>query len=258
MRKKLSTNFIIIFILFSCQNKENKEVVASIEPIAKTDTLQQSINQEENSTTKPASSIIDTFKRIEVDGYPITNDMLREQSNGESFIKKYSEDLSSFDHAWFRDEKSEQVLIIALATDYHRLATFHFYTKSIPKDLLEKMEIHKNGGQEIATVEEKAQNIQGFIKQSKVIDEKYLKSNKGIQLGCNIDRVKINYSNPNKTFIKDGFDILEWYFYGDQNYDLDKAKTEGKPLAESSFGYKIVVYVKNKKVVGYALHDEVP
>ncbi len=201
-------------------------------------------------------SISDTIKRFVVDDYPVTNEMLVDKTSNNSSYKKQSGQSYSYDKAWFGNDTLKQTLVFELYTDYHRMVIYHFYTNDMPTDLINRMELHIDSG-EVASEKQKRQDFDGFLKQTTKISSAYFTSDKGFKLGDTKQKAIDIYGTPDKQSMNVGIEKLEWEFFGDTFYN-GKTDLKGKPLAKDSFGHQIVMYFKNRKLIGQILHNDIP
>ena len=234
--------------LFSCTNNKTEK------PKSETNTFAIDTNQANKSV---AQRISDTIKKLIVDDYPVTNEMFSKQSvDNYSTYRKISGLTQSLDKAWFSNDTLNQILVFELYTDYHRLATYHFYNRDIPKDLIKQLELHTKDG-EIAPEKQKLKDFQGFLNQATKINSIYFITNKGLKLGDKKQKAIDLFGAADKQTISDGFEELEWKFVGDNLYD-GKENLKGKPLAQDSWGYQVTMFFKDNKLVGQILHNDIP
>ena len=233
--------FILALGLFSCNGK-----------------TESSATKNENilSDTQVVVSTPDTIMKFVVDDYPVTNEMLADKTSSNSSYKKQSGQTFSYDKAWISNDTLKQTLVFELYTDYHRLVTYHFLDNDIPTDLINRMELHIDGG-ELASDNQKLKDFSGFLKQTTKINSSYFITDKGLRLGDTKQKAVENYGNPDKQTITDGIEKLEWLFIGDTSYD-GKSDLKGKPLAANSFGHQILMYFRNGKLIGQILHNDIP
>ena len=243
---------VFSLVLLSC-NYSRTETKAKTEDVA-TDT--PSANFALKSEPPPATVISDTIKRLVVDDYSVTNAMLVDKKSNNSSYKKQSGQTYSFDKAWFTNDTLNQAIVFELYTDYHRLVTYHFYNNDIPAELIDRMELHVNGG-ELATKSQKLKDFHGFLNQATRIDSSYFVTNKGFRLGDTKQKATKSLGNPDKKSMNGGVERLEWAFIGDELYD-GKSDLKGKPLAKDSFGHQVVMYFKDGKLVGLILYNDIP
>lgn len=87
---------IFLFELFSCgsrtQDSLNNDSIRALDILSDTLMSSQQI------------SISDTIKKFEVDGFPVTNEMLADKTTNNSSYKKQSGQLFSYDKAWFKND----------------------------------------------------------------------------------------------------------------------------------------------------------
>ncbi|MBP8994803.1 MAG: hypothetical protein KBG30_13485 [Bacteroidales bacterium] len=233
--------FILTLGLFSCNGKTENSATK---------------NENVLSDIQVVVSIPDTIKKFVVDDYPVTNEMLADKTSSNSSYKKQSGQTFSYDKAWFSNDTLKQTLVFELYTDYHRLVTYHFLDNDIPTDLINRMELHIDGG-ELASDKQKLKDFSGFLKQTTKINSSYFITDKGLRLGDTKQKAVETYGNPDKQTITDGIEKLEWLFIGDTSYD-GKTDLKGKPLADNSFGHQILMYFRNGKLIGQILHNDIP
>ena len=233
--------FILTLGLFSCNGKTENSATK---------------NENVLLDTQVVVSIPDTLKKFVVDDYPVTNEMLADKTGNNSSYKKQSGQTFSYDKAWFCNDTLKQSLVFELYTDYHRLVTYHFFDNDIPTDLINRMELHIDGG-ELASDKQKLKDFSGFLKQTTKINSSYFITDKGFRLGDTKQKAVETYGNPDKQTITDGIEKLEWLFIGDTSYD-GKTDLKGKPLADNSFGHQILMYFRNGKLIGQILHNDIP
>ena len=196
-------------------------------------------------------------KKIEVDDYQVTNEMLSQQrSDDYSSYKKESGETYSTDKAWFSNDSLKQTLVFELYTDYHRLTTYHFSNTDIPKALIDRINLQTKDGN-IATHQQKQKDFNGFLKQATNINSYYFVSNKGLRLGDTKGKATNIYGKPDKFANSNGVEKFEWDFIGDILYD-GKTDLKGKPLAKDNFGHQVIMFFKNNKLIGQVLHNDIP
>lgn len=149
----------------------------------------------------------------------------------------------SYDKAWFTNDTLNQTIVFELYTDYYRTVTYHFYNNDVTADLIDRIELHENGG-ELATIKQKLKNFNGFLNQATKIDSRYFITNKGFRLGDTKQKATKTYGNPDKQSMHDGVEKLEWDFV-----DI--------PLVHS-FGHHIVMYFKKGRLIRLILYNDIP
>jgi hypothetical protein len=237
----------ISFGLLSCNNNSTETSIENV----RADTV--SIDTTLKYKQKAPVVISDTIKRFVVDNYPVTNEMLADKASN----KKQSGKTYSYDKAWFSNDTLRQTIIFELYTDYHQMVTYHFYNNDIPTDLINRMELHINDGEELASEKQKLKDFSGFLKQTTKINSSYFITDKGFKLGDLIQKAIATYGKPDKQSMNERIEKLEWGFIGDVIYD-GKTDLKGKPLAKDSFGHQVVMYFKNGKLIGQILHNDIP
>ena len=250
------TQFVLVCLslsFFSCNSRQT-------ETNFKVDSTGREANLDDTTqryTSKDSSSMTDTFSRFTVDDYPISFEMMAEQKgDNSSSYKKISGKTQSLDKAWFTNDSLDQTLVFELYTDGHKLATFHFYNDDIPTELLQRLELHSLEG-EMADMQQEKRDFPGFLKQSVRINSRYFKSDKGIELGDNKEKILNIYGNPDKTTVNKGVEKLEWNYVGDILYD-GKEDLKGRPLAKNNYGHHAYLFFKNGKLIGQLLYNDIP
>jgi len=242
----------ISFGLLSCNNHRTEKSIKSENIKVDSTSIDSAIKPEKKITV----AISDTIKRFVVDDFPVTNEMLADKTSNIFSYKKQSGQTFSYDKAWFSNDTLKQTLVFELYTDYHRIVTYHFYNNDIPTDLINRMELHIDGG-ELALDKQKLKDFSGFLKQTTKINSTYFITDKGFRLGDTKQKAIENYGFPDKSLTNNGIEKLEWDFVGDEIYD-GIPDLKGKSFAKDSFGYQVVMYYKNGKLIGQILHNDIP
>lgn len=242
----------ISFGLLSCNNHRTETTVKSENVKVDSASIDSAIKPEQQTTVV----ISDTIKRFVVDDFPVTNEMLADNTTSNSSYEKQSGQTYSYDKAWFSNDTLKQTLVFELYTDYHRMVTHHFYSNDIPTDLINSMELHIDGG-ELASEKQKLKDFSGFLKQTTKINSTYFITDKGFRLGDTKQKAIDSYGSPDKSSLSNDIEKLEWDFVGDEFYD-GKTDLKGKPLAKDSFGHQTVMYFKNGKLIGQILRNDIP
>jgi len=192
-----------------------------------------------------------------VDDYPVTDGMIR--SNYKGAMNAMQEgDVLSLEKSWFTDETTAEVLVFQLATDNHRLLTWHFYADDIPTDLSDTFEMHVDGG-ELATKKQVRESIPKFIKLAKEIPARYFISIKGLKLGIKKKKaLELYKSKPTSITAKDGIEKYEWSFEGDLSIANGFSKDDGGPIARDSFGHTVTLFFKKDRLIGIILFNDIP
>jgi len=242
----------ISFGLLSCNRHRTETVVQNGNTKLDATSIDSVIKPKEKMTV----AISDTIKRIVVDDFPVMNEMFANKTSNNSSFKKQSGQTFSYDKVWFSNDTLKQTLVFELYTDDHRLVTYHFYNTNIPTDLINRMELHMDG-EELASDKQKLKDFSGFLKQTTKINSTYFISDKGFRLGDTKPKAIDIYGSPDISIMNNGIEKLEWDFVGEEIYD-GKIDLKGKPLAKNSFGYKVVMYFKNGKLIGQVLYNDIP
>ncbi len=254
------TSIILIFSIgiLSCisEKKETPKIESKKEESKKKEVIPVQIEMSTIITNdeiieKIEQPKIDTTNTFIVDDYPIPDELLK----GKYGLIK-SGRLISHDKAWFTNKELSQTIIFELYTDYHRFITYHFDNSNIPRGLIEQIELHIDGG-EIASSETKEKEFTGLVNKSTEIESKRFTSNKGIALNDSKEDIIKIYGNPDKKRTEEGFEILEWYFEGDEIYE-GKFENSKKQIARNSFGYRVTLYFKKGKLISQILFNDIP
>ena len=184
------------------------------------------------------------------DDFPLTNDILKEHG-----IKE-KKGIRSYDKAWLINMELNQVLVVELATDYHRFFTFLFTKDYVPKDLIKHIELNTENG-DIASEQQKEDVLNDFILSSKKINSSFFKTKKGFAIGDKKEKALKVYGDPDKIVIEDHIEKYEWKFAGDQFLD-DKTASKNKRTAKNSFGHTVIMYFKDSNLIGLILFNDIP
>jgi len=198
----------------------------------------------------------DTINTFIVDDYQITDSMLLRVADKNPFFIIKAGQCVSLEKAWFFNDTIDQVIIIQLATDYHRFLTFHFTKSNFPADLVSEIGLENNKG-EPASLKQKLIDLNGLVEQATIINSSYFISHRSFKLGDTKQKAISIYGKPDYE-LKDGqIEKLEWQFEGDELYD-GKSNLNGRPLAKGSFGHNIKMYFKNDRLIGQILFNDIP
>ncbi len=243
---------IVLFGILSCNNNKSDKVIKNENVklfVLPNDTAFKSKQQMTDVVSV-------TINAISVDDYPVTNEMLEGKKEDQSSHKMQSGQTYSYDKVWFSNDTLKQTIVFELYTDYHRMVTYHFYNNNIPADLINIMELNIDGG-ELASEKQKQKDFNGFIKQTAKINSSYFVSEKGFRLSDTKQKAIDIYGKPDRYSMKDESEKLEWDFIGDKLYE-SKTSFKDKPFAKNSFGYKIIMYFSNGKLIAQILHNDIP
>ena len=245
---------LIALGLLSCNNNKTAETVQ--QAISKMDTVATDTVLFKNDLKEPPPNF-DSIERFLVDDYPVTDEMIQQQSVDGSFsFLKTSGQTKSYDKAWFTNENRQQTLIFETYTDGHRFFTFHFYTNNILPDIIKDIELHneQNG---LATYAQKLKDFKGFLNQAVKINNSYFTSDKGLKLGDHKSKALTIYGSPDEKTVNKGVEKLVWHYVGDLLYD-GKENLKGKPLAKYNYGHYATLYFKEGHLIAQILYNEIP
>ncbi|HPG10697.1 MAG TPA: hypothetical protein PLU37_04145, partial [Chitinophagaceae bacterium] len=167
---RVSLLIVILFISYSCSNNEEGSI--SRNELSTSDSI---LKNEPHTGQKENQVITDTIHKWIADDYPITNEMFSNHNNN-PFLKKISGKTISVDKGWFTNGKIHQTIVIELATDYHRMQTFHFDNNVIIEDLINQIALF-DSNMELASDNQIQKDLSGFIKQAKKIDSSFFSTN---------------------------------------------------------------------------------
>jgi len=196
-------------------------------------------------------------KLFEVDGYPVTDKMIRD-NYGKDNNRKNVGDVFSLEKVWFGNKAIGQTLIFELYTDGHRFITWHFYNNDIPAALAETIEMHLESG-ELAENKQVAAALPKFTKIAVSIPENYFETLKGLGLGDTKEKALAIYnSKPDNITNTNGVEKYEWSFVGDISISEGYSKADGKPVARDSFGHNVTLFFREEKLIGIILLNDIP
>lgn len=197
-------------------------------------------------------SIFGQSKKITTDDYPVTNEMLRNNHSTRAI-----EEVVSLDKSWFKNLASKEVLIVELATDFHRYMIYHFSTNAIPEHLINNLGLHTlvNNTYVEVGMNKKQATLAKFIDSANIINSSYFKTKKGFSLGTQKKELQKVYGEPKQCFNSSSYQICIWKFDGDEQ---DASMTSKKTLAKNSFGYEVTAYFENNKLIAMVLYNAIP
>lgn len=208
----------------------------------------------EKETIIESKTPVANLKTFVVDDFPIIDEKIK-NATSQSEIGK----LTANDQVWFKNTNSNQVLIVELHTDYHRLNTLLFYNYNIPDEVLNSINLNNNTG--IATLEEKKKHINAFALNATEIEKSFFESTKKIKLGIKKEEALSIYNQPDALVKTKNVEILEWHFYGDKyltEYPEEIKLNNDKIVAKNSFGHKIQLFFIDDKLIAMNLFNAIP
>jgi hypothetical protein len=253
-------SFILTVGLFSCNSGKIQKTLTQEKK--KTDTVLVENRKAENKTKVLIS---DKTKTMEVDDYPVTDDLFTDNSNNNSSYKKKSGVIFSLDKVWFTNDTLKQTLVFEPYTDYHRLYIYHLFNNDIPNDLIKHMELYFSKSKfdnvfDTATFEQKKTSFSGFVNTAIKINKRYFTTKKGFKLGEKKEKAISVYGNPDKCLTVDNIEKCEWKFEGDyveSEQIHSKAKIK-RPFAKDSFGYSVLMYFRNDTLIAMIISNDIP
>lgn len=248
MVKIVAKTFILLVVLAACNETASKKATeVNSTTIAPAD-----------STAKDDESVYripDSIKRFVVDDYPVPDSLLYLNAGDDRRIKVG--EIFSVDKAWLRNDSLDQTLVFEMYTDGFRNIIFHFLNNDIPDQLIDRVELHVESG-DTATFKQQKTAFKGFIKKAAAISNgRYFITNKGIKLGDDMQKALDTYGRPHQLTRAGDIEILDWEYIGDQIYNGEQ-DLRGRPLAKDSYGHQVRMFFRNKKLIAYILHNDIP
>lgn len=210
--------------------------------------------KEETNVNVEIENPIENLNTFIVDDFPISDEIIKKYE-----LNSKVGNLSAHDQVWFKNTNSNQVLIIELYTDYHKINSLLFYNYNIPNEVLNRINLTSTTG--IATLEEKRNHIDAFALNANEIDKIFFQSNNKIKLGINKEFAISIYKKPDTLIKTKNVEILEWEFYGDEyltEYPNKIKDNNNKYVAKNSFGHKIELFFIDDKLIAMHFFNEIP
>jgi|SRR5688572_2377922 len=250
MNTPLFIVFSVALALCSCKNNASSKETAHKDHLDTTKTAKDSPVRNQRSvddTIKISSSI----KLFDVDFFPVTDEMFKKYATTIKDGYQYTAE-----YVWFSHKATDQILVFELYTDFHHLWAYNFLDDKVSTLLLNRMEVH-------TPEKQSSKYISDLISSANEIDLKYFTTDKGFRLGDKVEKAIQQYDKPDKRYKKGHFDIYEWDFMGDIDYESrtfhkEKINLKDKPLARNSFGHEIIMVFQNNQLVGMAFHNFIP
>jgi hypothetical protein len=192
----------------------------------------------------------DSITYIRKETYPITNEMLR---NGKWPVR--SMDILSFEQIWFKNKDASEIIVIGLGTDLYRTNILHIAVRDLPAEIWQYLYL-SDTTENRATAAQIKKALPGFIKQARTIDSTYFVSKKRVQLGITTPQYAINLYGKPDSVLRGSVDKYVWRFEGDIMPDMRNYKKH--ILVKDSFGYSIIMYFKQEKLIAQMLKDDMP
>lgn len=250
--------FILITAFFSC----NKDRTAFTNKNRTKDSILKTVIPKNKKKT---ASNLNVSKLMEVDDYPVTNEMLKDKTSNNSSYKRKSDEIFSLDKAWFTNDNLKQTLIFELYTDYHRLYVYHLINNDIPSDLIKQIElsVSKNKFDNIfdtATLKQKQTYFSSFINSAIKINQNYFTTKKGFRLGDKKGKAISVYGIPDKCSTVDNIEKCEWKYEGDyvESEETHPKGKRNKPFVKNSFGYSVIMYFRDNHLIGMIICNNIP
>jgi len=192
-----------------------------------------------------------TDNQIKPDDYPVTKEMLE---------KSYKENVGSIfatSEIWFKNSKTNEVLIFGLSTDYFRTEMVDCKSDFFMSYFIKHFEYSGRRGTitDLTRDEKKFQTLKSFYDKSIELDKSYFKTNQGILLGIDKEEVISKYGKPHEETTLDNIVILKWDYKGFPGIPSSEIKEK---IAINSFGYHIRMYFMNGKLVATRLQNDIP
>ncbi|MEM7373120.1 MAG: hypothetical protein AAF587_31140 [Bacteroidota bacterium] len=196
------------------------------------------------------SSIEKSARSLIVDDYPFTEAELKD---GYQPLK--TNDCISYDNAWFYNDSLEQVILVNLYTDFHKMGIYHFSTQDIPPALLSQLPLHQPNG-EWASEQTKQDNLPQMIQQGQALPASFFTSNNGFRIGTHQMEAIHQYGSPHQQSKLGEFELLVWTYQGDFMAPYTEVHTY--PMAQNSFGHQVHMFFKEELLVGMILINDAP
>lgn len=187
---------------------------------------------------------------VEVDVYPVPEiEVLHEFSmqSGNTFANN---------QLWLKNDSLNQVLVSAEYGDYGEFIDVHFYKNKVPKDLIHRMEFTTEDG-ELVENAQKEMDFDGIASQATPMTASVFESANGLRLGDRKEESIRLYGEPHQTEVTEGIERLEWKFSGEHDFDPKELK-KGERIARDSFGFEVIQYYENGKLIAQMLLRAMP
>ncbi len=80
-----------------------------------------------------------------------------------------------------------------------------------------------------------------------------------MKIGENISKIIEQNGKPDTIMLDKKIEMYKWKYRGDLNdWDTEAEIKANRKIARDSFGYQVILYVKNEKVIGIRLFKEIP
>ena len=191
---------------------------------------------------------------IEVDDYPIANEML---TSGYDDIG--SQDCRSSGKAWFVNDSNNQALVISLYTDYHREKLIRFDPHGIPDIVFQSIDLYKRKTNHYERIsrEEEPNCLQQFLEVAARIPSNYFITKKGFTLGISTQEAIKYYGDPHNIKSTSEGKLLIWDFVGEHMLTKEKAK-KYEVYAANSWGYHVKILFKKEKAIAIMMVNDFP
>ncbi len=167
-----------------------------------------------------------------------------------------SEGMLADNQLWLGNDTLGQVLVSFEEGDYGEFVDAHFYKTNVPKDLIHRLNITTEEG-EMATNEQKERAFKGFVNQATPMVSSVFESRNHIRLGDSNDRSLRLYGEPAKTEVIEGVEVLFWDFDGEHDFYPEELE-KGERIARDSFGFRVIQYYRDGKLIAQFLASEMP
>ena len=248
----MKIQYLILVLLISCAtpeviDKNDKKISSSID----------SIQSKKDILIATKTNEIPLFVKndtVNMDEFSVTDSMIR------SSLREIQIDSVISYMSWFYNEKTKQVLLFEFGTDLYRVETYLFSEEYIkerfPSFLFQRRPYQKN----VVICEKDAKTyFPKFIEQSKRINRSFFISKRGLKIGENISKIIEQNGKPDTIMLDKKIEMYKWKYRGDLNdWDTEAEIKANRKIARDSFGYQVILYVKNEKVIGIRLFKEIP
>jgi hypothetical protein len=247
MKKSKILALVTLFALNACGT--NQETTAEADEVITTETTQAQKEEVENNQTIPT-------RIITVDEYFIGED----ESLIEGKITEKSK-VSKTYQSWFTNSEKNETLIRDTGR-YADNVVYHFNNQNIPASLIELVTLSHSSMTEGEgepyykdySSEETKTYISEFATQGAQVTIEQFVTQKGIKLGADKSKLIDLYGKPQTQEKNGNVETLKWKFSGDFD-EIPPASIEGTIVVKDAFGYAVIAFVEDGKLIAQVLNE---